>query len=338
MAVKILFSPHHPKPILDVALAMKPPGFELMIHDNGTPEYYRAAEEADYYLGMTRNIDAKFFEAGRKMRLVQLLSAGYDRADVAAARKAGIPIANNGGANAVAVAEHTLLLILATLKKMTGLHADVCEGQWRSGASGKAPVHELRGKTVGIVGLGNIGKKVARRAAAFDVDVQYYDIERLSEDEEDALGVRFVLFTELLRTSDVVTLHVPLDGTTRNLIGAPELALMKPSAVLINTCRGPVVNEAALHDALQQNRIAMAGLDVMTEEPPKAENPLFVLPNVILTPHSAGPTVENWTDRFRNGFDNIVRVEGGRKPKWVIPELEDLVQPGGGWRFARSGA
>src|SRR5690606_17602435 len=140
MAVKILFSPHHPKPILDVALAMKPPGFELMIHDNGTPEHYRAAEEADYYLGMTRNIDAKQLEAGRKMRLVQLLSAGYDRADVAAARKAGIPIANNGGANAVAVAEHTLLLILATLKKMTGLHADVCAGQWRSGASGKAPV------------------------------------------------------------------------------------------------------------------------------------------------------------------------------------------------------
>src|SRR5690606_24440993 len=97
-------------------------------------------------------------------------------------------------------AEHTLLLILATLKKLTGLHADVAAAQWRSGAAAKAGVHELRGKTVGIIGLGNIGKKVARRAAAFDVDIQYYDIARLSEDEEDALGVRFVLFTELLRT------------------------------------------------------------------------------------------------------------------------------------------
>ena len=326
MAVKILFAPNHPKPILDVALALKPPGFELMIHDHGTPEYYRAAAEAEYYMGMTRNIDAKFFEAAKKMSLVQLLSAGFDRADVAAAKKAGIPIANNGGANAIAVAEHTLMLMLATLKKLTGLHADVSAGQWRSGASGKAPVHELRGKTLGIVGLGNIGKKVARRAAAFDVDYPVLRHRRLSEDEEDALGVDFVLFTELLRTSDIVTLHVPLDDTTRNLIGAAELAIMKPTAVLINTCRGPVVNEGALNDALRTNQIAMAGLDVMTEEPPKAENPLFVLPNIILTPHAAGPTVENWTDRFRNGFDNIVRVAQGRKPKWVIDELADLVK------------
>ncbi len=326
MTSKILFAPNHPKPILDIALALKPPGFDLMIHDNGTPDYYRAAAEADYYLGMTRSIDAKFFEAGKKMRLVQLLSAGYDRADVAAAKRAGIPIANNGGANAIAVAEHTLMLMLATLKKLTGLHADVSAGQWRTGPSGKAPVHELRGKTVGIVGLGNIGKKVARRAAAFDVDIQYYDIDRLTEDEEDALGVRFVLFTELLRTSDIVSLHVPLDDTTRDLIGTAELALMKPTAILINTCRGPVVNEVALHEALKAGRIAMAGLDVMTEEPPKPENPLFVLPNIILTPHSAGPTVENWTDRFRNGFDNIVRVSNGRRPKWVIPELQSIVR------------
>jgi len=326
MAIKILFAPNHPKPILDVALALKPPEFDLMIHDNGTPEYYRAAAAADYYLGMTRNIDAEFFAAAKKMRLVQLLSAGYDRADLAAAKRAGIPIANNGGANAIAVAEHALMLMLATLKKLTGLHADVTAGQWRSGPSSKAPVHELRGKTVGIVGLGNIGKKVARRAAAFDVDIQYYDIERLSEDEEDVLGVRFALFTELLRTSDIVTLHVPLDDTTRDLIGAAELAMMKPSAILINTCRGPVVNENALLEALKSNRIAMAGLDVMTDEPPKAENPLFVLSNVILTPHTAGPTVENWTDRFRNGYDNIVRMAAGRRPKWVIPELESLVK------------
>jgi len=326
MAIKVLFAPNHPKPILDAALALKPPQFELMIHDHGTPEYYKAAEEAEFYVGMTRNIDARFFAAAKKMRLVQLLSAGYDRADLEAAKKAGIPIANNGGANAIAVAEHTLMLILSTLKKVTNLHADVTAGQWRSGPSANAPIHEFRGKTLGIIGLGNIGKKVARRAAAFDVEIQYYDIDRLTEDEEDALGVRFVLFTELLRTSDIVSLHVPLDETTRNMIGAPELAMMKPTAILINTCRGPVVNEGALHDALKKHQIAMAGLDVMTEEPPKAENSLFVVPNVILTPHTAGPTVENWTDRFRNGFDNALRVAQGRKPKWVIPELEYLVK------------
>jgi len=146
MAVKILFAPNHPKPILDVALSLKPPEFELMIHDNGTPDYYRAAEDADFYLGMTRNIDAKLFEAGKKMRLVQLLSAGYDRADLAAARKARVPIANNGGGNAIAVAEHAIMLMLATLKKLTGLHTDVTAGQWRSGPSGNAPIHELRAR------------------------------------------------------------------------------------------------------------------------------------------------------------------------------------------------
>jgi phosphoglycerate dehydrogenase-like enzyme len=151
--------------------------------------------------------------------------------------------------------------------------------------------------------------------------VRYYDIARLTEAEEDALGVRFVLLGELLRTSDVVSLHVPLDDTTRGLVGARELALMKPSAILINTCRGPVVDEAALHRALSQGQIAGAGLDVMIDEPPAPNHPLFTLPNVTLTPHSAGPTSENWTARFRNGFDNIQRVAGGRRPRWVIPEL-----------------
>src|SRR6185436_14385836 len=146
--------------------------------------------------------------------------------------------------------------------------------------------YEMGNRTLGIVGLGNIGKKVARRAQAFDTRVQYYDIRRLSEAEEDALGVRFVLFDELLRTSDIVSLHVPLDDSTRNLIGARELGLMK---------RGAVIDEAALFDALKNNRISGAGLDVMVDEPPKAEHPFFTLPNVTLTPHSAGPTWENWT-------------------------------------------
>jgi len=326
MAIKILFAPRQSQEVLDIVRSLTPHGFELAVADFGTPEFYQVAADAEYFMGLARQMGGEFFRAAPKLKLVQLLSAGYDRVDVEAARKAKVPVANNGGANAIAVAEHTLMLMLATLKKLTGLHADVCAGQWRSGPSGKAGVHELRGKTVGIVGLGNIGKKVARRAAAFDVDIQYYDIERLSEDEEDALGVRFVLFTELLRTSDIITLHVPLDDSTRNLIGAAELAMMKPSAILLNTCRGPVVNEVALHEALRAERIAMAGLDVLTEEPSRAENPLFVLPNVILTPHAAGPTVENWADRFRNGFDNIVRVESGRKPKWVIDELADLVK------------
>jgi len=252
---------------------------------------------------------------------VQLLSAGYDRVDIEAARKAKVPVSNNGGANAIAVAEHTIMLILAVLKRVVRFHNDVVAGKWRVGGFDDQRVYELSRKTLGIVGLGNIGKKVARRAAAFDMVVQYYDIARLTEAEEDALGVRFVLLPELLRTSDVVSLHVPLDDSTRHLLGAREFAQMKPGAILINTCRGPVVDEAALHAALKSGQVAGAGLDVLVEEPPATNHPLFSLPNVTLTPHSAGPTWENWAARFRNGFDNIQRVAAGRAPKWVIPEL-----------------
>src|SRR5213596_3773730 len=218
MATKILFAPRQPEVILDIARSLTPPGFELVVADVGTAEFYQAAADAEYYLGLARQMGGEFFRAAPKLRLVQLLSAGYDRVDVEAARKAGVPVANNGGANAIAVAEHTLMLMLAVLKRLVSFHNDVVAGKWRPSIA-DPPVYEMSGRTLGIVGLGNIGKKVARRAAAFDMRVQYYDIARLSEDQEDALGVRFVLFNELLLTSDIVSLHVPLDDTTRNLIG-----------------------------------------------------------------------------------------------------------------------
>jgi phosphoglycerate dehydrogenase-like enzyme len=318
---KILFAPKQDAGVTEIAKSLTPPGFELIMADYGTPEFVNAAAEAEYFMGMARNMGGEFFRSAPKLKLVQLLSAGYDRVDVEAARKAKVPVANNGGANAIAVAEHTILLMLAVLKQLVRFHQDVVAGRWRPPASSESPVYELSGRTVGVVGLGNIGKKVARRARAFDARVQYYDVVRLTEAEEDALGVRFVLLAELLRTSDIITLHVPLTDTTRGMIGARELGLMKPDAILVNTCRGPVVDEAALHAALKERKIGGAGLDVLVDEPPAKDNPLFTLPNVTLTPHSAGPTWENWAARFRNGFDNIERVAAGRKPLWVIPEL-----------------
>jgi len=289
--------------------------------DFGTPQFIEAAADAEFYMGLARNMGGEFFRSAPKLKLVQLLSAGYDRVDVEAARKAKVPVSNNGGANAIAVAEHTVLLMLAVLKQLVRFHQDVVAGKWRPPASSESPVYELSARRVGIIGLGNIGKKVARRAAAFDARVQYHDILRLTEAEEDALGVRFVLLNELLRTSDIVTLHVPLNDSTRGMVGARELSQMKSGAILVNTCRGPVVDENALYEALKGKRLAGAGLDVLVEEPPAKNHPLFTLPNVTLTPHSAGPTWENWTARFRNGFDNIERVAAGRKPLWVIPEL-----------------
>src|SRR5262252_9945445 len=297
---------------MEIARELLPPGMELVVADPTKPEFYDAAADAEYYLGSPRTgIGNEFFRAAPRLKLVQLTSAGYDRVDIEAARKAKVPVANNGGANSVAVAEHAVMLMLAVLKRLVANHNEVVAGKWRTAEFAAARLYEVEGKRLGIVGLGNIGKKVARRVQGFDMDVRYYDIVRLNEDQEDALGVRFALLPELLRTSDVVSLHVPLNARTRNMMGAREFAMMKDSAIFINTCRGPVVDEAALHQALTTRQIAAAGLDVMVEEPPKGDHPLFKLDNVTITPHMAGPTLENWPKAFRNGFDNIERVAAG---------------------------
>src|SRR5205807_9211379 len=160
-----------------------------------------------------------FYRAAPRLKLVQLLSAGYDDVDLGAARRAKVPIANNGGANAISVAEHTLMLMLAVSRRLVWQHGNVSAGRWRGNAP--APrMYELYDKTLGIVGLGTIGKKVARLARAFGMRVQYYDLVRLSEDAEDALVVRFRLLRELLRSSDIISLHVPLNASTRHMIGA----------------------------------------------------------------------------------------------------------------------
>jgi phosphoglycerate dehydrogenase-like enzyme len=327
VATKIVLSPKLPAPLVEVARSLMPGGYQMRVADQGTAEFLDAVEDAEYLVGFARSsLGSEFYRAAPRLKLVQLISAGYDRLDVEAARKARVPVANNGGANSIAVAEHTLMLMLAVAKRLVWQHNNVVAGRWRVGDFAQTRLHELSGKTLGIVGLGNIGKKVARRALAFDMDVRYYDIVRLGEAQEDALDVRFALFPELLREADVVSLHVPLTDRTRGMLGATEFALMKPSAYLINTCRGPVVDEPALHRALVTGQIAGAGLDVMLEEPPPADHPLFALDNVVITPHMAGPTWDNWGRAFRNAFDNIQRVAAGDPPLWVIPELQELVR------------
>ena len=324
MATKIVLSPKLPGPLVEIARAIMPAGYELRVAEQGTPEFLDAVEDAEYFVGFARtSLGSDFYRAAPHLKLVQLISAGYDRVDIEAARKARVPVCNNGGANAIAVAEHTLALMLAVTKKLVWQHNNVVAGKWRVGDFATTRLYELSGKTLGIVGLGNIGKKVARRALGFDMHVQYYDIVRLAEDAEDALGVRFVLFQELVRTSDVVSLHVPLTDRTRRMMGEREFSLMKPGAILINTCRGPVVDEPALHKALTTGKLAGAGLDVMLEEPPPANHPLFSLDTVTITPHMAGPTWDNWQRCFRNAFDNIQRVAAGGQPLWVIPELRE---------------
>jgi glyoxylate reductase/D-3-phosphoglycerate dehydrogenase len=317
----ILLSPIQAPAILDIAKSLTPAGFDLVIANPGTPEFYQAAAEAEYFLGSTRQMGGEFFRSAPKLRLVQLTSAGYDRVDVEAARKAGVLVSNNGGANAIAVAEHTLMLMLAVLKRVVRFHNDVIAGNWRAADSPETRVYELAGRTLGIVGLGNIGKKVARRAAAFDMRVQYYDIARLTLDQEDAIGIRFALFTELLQT---FRRGEPARAPRRQHAEDDRRARARPD----EADRGPHQHVPGPGHRRGCPVPFAQGKEDRGRRPRRARRraPRQDAPGLLASQRHAHaplrrPTWENWTARYRNGFDNIQRVASGARPRWVIPEL-----------------
>jgi phosphoglycerate dehydrogenase-like enzyme len=325
---KILFTQgiEMPPEIVEQARRMKPAEFEMeMLPPRATASDIAAAmREVDYLLGFLRLLPDDAYLNAKRLKLVQVLSAGYDMVNIEGARKARIPICSNGGANSVAVGEHAIMLMLAVYRKLVAFHQNVAAGRWHRGIPRTEDVYEIEGKIVGIVGLGNIGQQVARRVRAFDARLIYYDLFRRSREEEERLGVEYAPLNTLLETADIVSLHVPLNDSTRHMIGSTELSRMKPKAILINTCRGEVIDEAALIKALQEHRLMAAGLDCQEKEPADPDNPLLKLPNVTLTPHNAGPTVDSYRKRFGNGYANIQRVANGQSPLWVIPEMHDL--------------
>src|SRR3984893_17849207 len=267
MPYRVLTPDSHGDETMKIAHDLLPDGLELVTAPHGRPEFWNLLKDADFYIGAGQfKHGPEFYAQAPKLKLVQTLSAGYNTYDLDAARAAGVPICNNGGGHATAVSEHAVMLMLAVSRRLIWQHDGVVSGRWRGNDFNSTKLYELEDKVLDIVGLGNIGKKVARRAKAFDMRIQYYDVNRLTTDQEDALGVRFALFPELLKTSDYVSLHVPLDKSTHNLIRERELGMMQKTAILINTCRGPVVDEVALYNALRDGTIMAAGLDVMVEE------------------------------------------------------------------------
>ncbi len=318
-----------PPDIQALAQSLKPEGLTLQHLPPGTSveEIGAAIEDAEYLLGFLRFIPDEALAKASRLKMMQVLSAGYDAVNIAGARAARIPICTNGGANSVA--EHAIMLMLAVYRKLVTYHANVSGGRWNQGIPRTVDIYEMEGKTVGIVGLGNIGQQVAKRLKAFDCNLIYYDAFRRSPQEEAQFGTAYVPLETLLETSDIVSLHVPLNDDTRGMINANALERMKPKAILITTCRGPVVNETDLIEALRDGTILAAGLDTQEQEPADPSNPLLDLPNVTLTPHSAGPTVDSFYKRFSNGYANIARVAAGGAPMWVIPEMHDLFPPNG---------
>ncbi len=255
-----------------------------------------------------------------KLKLVQVPSAGTDRMDLAGLDNIGIKVANGGGANAVAVSEHAVALMLSVYRKLDVQFESVKERQWASRLipAWSSHVHELTGRIVGIIGLGNVGQQVARRLAGWECTLLYEDVIDRSPDLEAELHVQRVTRDQLLARSDIVTLHVPLLDTTRGMMSDREFGLMKTSAVLINTCRGPVVDEAALIRALMAGEIAAAGLDVLEVEPTPHDNPLLDMDNVTIPPHLASIDQETWQKTRCFEVENAIRVTTGGEPLAIV--------------------
>ncbi len=307
---------------LDAMNRLAPEGIEIHWVDS-THSVAQQAEQlrdAVAIVSIAARVPLELAKACPNLKLVQTISAGTDTLDVSGLGELGIRTANNGGGNSIAVAEHAIALMVSVYRKLRlqfqSVHAREWAGDFREVWAGQT--HELTGKVVGIVGLGRIGQKVARRLHGWECELIYHDIVHHSEALERELGIRHMPLDDLLWHSDIVSMHVPHTGRTRGMIGVRELAMMKATAVLINTGRGPVVDEAALIDAMRKGEIAGAGLDVLEEEPTPADNPLLEMDRVVVTPHQAGYTGEAYEKSRVFAFANAARVVMGEEPESIV--------------------
>lgn len=280
---------------------------------------------------LTDPIDAAVIGAAPRLRVISNYAVGYDNIDVAAATERGIVVGNTPGVLTETTADFAFALLMAAARRVVeGVHY-VQAGRWRTWGPKLLLGHDVHGATLGIVGLGRIGTAVARRAAGFQMRVLYYDVGRNREAEE-ALGLSYVDLSTLWQEADFITLHVPLTAQTEGLVGWPELQQMKPTAVLINTARGPIVDAAALYRALREGEIAYAALDVTDPEPIPPDDPLLSLDNVIVVPHMASASVATRTRMALMAADNLIAgLKGERLPHLVNPEALSSEEDGSPW-------
>ncbi len=266
-----------------------------------------------------RHIPDEILAHASHIKLMQLWSSGFDKFNVAGAKKYGIPVANNGGANAISVAEHAVLLMLSVYKWLPNSHRRTVEGAWTGNSHG-LDMFLTEGKKLGIIGFGNIGRQVARKVLGFGMDVRYFDIKHASPEIEQEFHARYVPFEELVAESDIITLHLHANDATRNIIGKEEFSKMKKNAVLINVSRAQLVDQDALREALSSGRIWGAGLDVYPKEPTEAGDPILTHSHVVATPHMGGSTRDTYTEVMKRAVENLRRAVHGEKPLYLVGE------------------
>jgi len=267
---------------------------------------------------LSDKIDAEVFDAAPKLRMIAQLAVGFDNVDVQEATKRGIYVSNTPEVLTDTTADFAWALLMALARRVVEADKYVRTGRWKVGwHPAMLQGRDVYGATIGIVGAGRIGYAVAKRATGFSMKILFYDVIPRPEMEKD-FGAKKVDLDTLLKQSDFVSIHVPLMKETHHLINAEKLRLMKKTAYLINNSRGPVVDEKALYDALNEGRIAGAGLDVFEQEPTPLDNPLLKLDNVVVAPHISSASYETRSKMAEMVADNLIAFFGGKKPPNLV--------------------
>jgi phosphoglycerate dehydrogenase-like enzyme len=312
----------HPQIKTAIEVAVPPDWTVHFVEENSLVARATLIRDADVVFVMAAPMPKELLAEARRLRFIQKLGAGLDRIDLNFCRERGIGVARLHAGNSIPVAEHTILLMLATYRQLPQIDRRTRAGNW-SKEDARGTHRSLQHKKVGLVGFGAIGKEVAKRLRAFDVDILYYDPIRAPADVEQRLGVTFADIDALVSEADIVSLHLPLLPQTANIIDAQRIAAMKSGAVLINCARGGLVDEAALTEALKSGRLFGAGVDAFSQEPPVG-NPLLDLDNTVVTPHLAGATLDNFANVVARSVENAKAVLRGEP----LPDSDMAVAPG----------
>ena len=271
---------------------------------------------------LTIKIDRALLDRAPHLRVVSNMAVGYDNIDVTECTRRGIPVGYTPGVLTDGTADLAMALLLAMARRLPEASQDARAGLWKTWSPAGWLGADLNGATLGIVGMGKIGQAVVQRAHGFGLHILYSDVNRLPTETEQKLQITWQPFDELIQQSDLISIHVPLTPQTRGLIGADQLRRMKPTAVLVNTARGPVVQTAALLQALQENWIAGAALDVTDPEPLPADHPLYTLPNCLIVPHIGSATRNTRRRMAELACENLIAgLESKPLPNCVNPEV-----------------
>jgi phosphoglycerate dehydrogenase-like enzyme len=311
-----------------------PDQWEVDFVDYPLPEeaLIEALRDADFLLvGSVHHVSSAVIHAAPSLKMIHTEGVGFDKVDVEAARAVGLPVCNNRAVNNVSVAEHTIGLILAALKRMVYSDREIKRGDFTAVQTQLRTegIHELRHQHVGLVGCGAIGQEVARMLGVFGCKVSYFDTYRPSPERERALNISYLELDDLLAQCDIVSLHVPVLPDTVNIINARALGLMKDHAILVNTSRGELIDQPAAASALESGRLGALAIDTLAPEPPAEDHPFLTLTpdaadRLIITPHVAGTTAEAFTRMLQWVIADFQEILAGRLPDRVCNGVTEL--------------